>query len=190
MLSIIIPCYNGTIHVENGNIERVYQYMEHLNCEYEIIVVNDGSKDDSLNALNKIDKHDGKIRVVSYEINRGKGFAIKTGIMNAKGDTLFMDIDLATDLNAIPVVLENKNKYKFIIASRNLDGSVGGKDKPLIRNIMSFVSSICVKIIGGVYQKDTQCGFKYMESETAKFIASKQIIERWAFDVEYLYIAL
>lgn len=187
MLSIIIPCYNGESQIKSGNIKKVSNYMDNLNIPYEIIVINDGSKDNSLEELLKI--KDSNIKIISYQKNQGKGFAIKTGMLAANGDVLFMDIDLSTQLNAIDDILKHINDYDIIIGSRNLKNSIGGKDKPFFRNIMSVFSHIITRLLIDIRHSDTQCGFKYISHKYVKLITDKQIINRWAFDVEYLYIA-
>lgn len=190
MLSVIIPCYNGATYIKKDNIGKTLRYLDSLNIEdgYEVIVVNDGSVDNSANLLSSF-RTNPHLKIVSYEKNGGKGYAINKGIAAASGDILFMDIDLATDISAIKQILENRTKYDVIIGSRNHKDSIGGRRKPLLRNIMSFVSAWCVHNIAGVHYADTQCGFKYFSLPLAKKIAARQKIFRWAFDVEYLYMA-
>lgn len=189
MLSVIIPCYNGRVHILDGNIDKVNEYVKMLGIKYEIIVVNDGSTDNSLKILQEKYLNHRDIHIESYENNQGKGYAIKHGMSKASGDVLFMDIDLATDLSAINSILELKDTADIIIGDRYISGSSGGREKSFLRNSMSLVSNLCVRIFTGVNFKDTQCGFKYISHKHVQLIMSKQKINRWAFDVEWLYIA-
>lgn len=184
LLSVIIPCYNGAPHIKNGNIKTVDDFLKTMGVKYEIIVVNDGSTDDSLELLQQ---YKDIAKIVSYEPNRGKGYAIKEGMKAAKGNVLFMDIDLATSLETIKD-LYSYDDTEIIIGSRNLAESKVQK-KPLLRKLMSLVSRWTVILLTGIKEKDTQCGFKYIPKQYVDELVSKQIIDRWAFDVEYLYIA-
>lgn len=180
MLSIIIPCYNEGWKLKQ-NILKIHEFMK--GKEYEIICVNDGSTDDTLKCMNEITN----IKVVSYEKNRGKGFAVKTGIESSSGDRiLFMDADLSTGLNAINLALQSESD--IIIGSRtNSDSDVEGKT--FIRNLSSYISNLIIRVLIGISYRDTQCGFKMLTRNAASLIVRKQKIERWAFDVEWLYIA-
>ncbi|MDR0935014.1 MAG: glycosyltransferase family 2 protein [Erysipelotrichaceae bacterium] len=186
-LSIIIPCYNEAKSIKENVIERVIPYLKKINLNYELILVNDGSKDNTANVINSIPD----ILSLSYEKNRGKGGAIKYGIEHASGDyVLFMDADLSTDLSAIDELIPLIGKYDLIIGSRHLKNSKMPVKQPLIRRFIGKMCRILVNMNFGFHLKDTQCGFKAIELEKAKFIASKQVVEGFAFDVEYLYIAV
>ncbi len=182
MISIVIPCYNEGKKLIKNTAE-IKKYMEQLNTEYEIICVNDGSSDDT----GKILKQLSSIKAVGYEKNMGKGFAVKTGIKNACGEKIiFMDADLSTDLCAIKAALE-KNA-DIVIGSRTMNTSdVNGKS--FMRNLSSFISNLIIRVLTGLKFRDTQCGFKLLSKNAAELIISKQKVNRWAFDVEYLYIA-
>lgn len=184
LLSIIIPCYNeGEKLIKN--IHAIKEYMQNLNIKYEIICINDGSNDNTKEEMKK--NHFENVKFVGYSKNKGKGYAVKTGIKLAVGDRiLFMDADLSTDLTAIQEAL--KIDEDIVIGSRTHPNSkVEGKT--ILRNISSYISNLIIRILTGMKLKDTQCGFKMFKKNIAKFIISKQNINRWAFDVEYLYIA-
>lgn len=184
MLSIIIPCYNEG-KILKQNIEKIKIYMDNTNIAYEIFIINDGSEDDTYKIVRQIK---GKnINYISYENNKGKGHAVQKGILSCNGNKiLFMDADLSTNLSAIERAYNINSD--IVIGSRTHNKSVV-KNKKLSRIITSKISNIIIKLFTGLNVKDTQCGFKMMSKEVADFIASKQIINRWAFDVEYLYIA-
>lgn len=191
MLSIVIPCYNEGFKLVD-NIIKVNNYMDKLNIDYEIIVVNDGSRDNTYEILTENISKFKNTRIETYSINRGKGYAIKTGLLAAKGEIIaYMDADLSTDLKAIEDALSLLNEYDYdlIIGNRRGENSKE-ENKNFLRKLLSWGCHLVTKIFTGIDFIDTQCGFKMMKSNVAKEFANKQTIERFAFDIEYLYIAL
>ncbi len=186
MLSIIIPCYNEGETIRDNINNRVIPYLKYKNIKYELIVVNDGSTDNTLDEIISL----GNVNVVSYTPNRGKGYAVKQGLIEAKGDyILFMDADLSTDLKAIEDVIQFQKDYDLIIGSRHHKASVLVKKQSLLRRFIGLGCRILVNMKFHFHFSDTQCGFKAMNKELAKLIIEKQTIDNFAFDVEYLYIA-
>lgn len=185
-LSIVIPCFNEAKSIKDNILNRVVPYLKYHQHDYEIIAVNDGSKDQTLDELNSIEG----IKVVSYETNKGKGYAVKQGILNASKDyILFMDADLSTDLSAIEYVDKYHKDYDFIMGSRHHKKSNIVKKQPLLRIFIGFCCRKLVNLKFHFHFTDTQCGFKAMNKETANLLANKQLVDNFAFDVEYLYIA-
>ena len=185
LYSFIIPCYNEELSIQK-NVSKVIGFLNSLDIEYEIICVNDGSKDFTLNALQEIKG----INIVSYDKNHGKGYAVKKGIEASKGDYIvFMDADLSTDLSAIKEVISLIDKYPLLIGSRHTKGSKILIKQPLKRRIIGKCCRIIVNALFHFHLKDTQCGFKAIQKDLANLIISKQITMNWAFDVEYIYIA-
>lgn len=184
-LSVVIPCYNEAKDIKEKS-QIVLTKLNSLNIDYELILVNDGSKDNTKDVINLIP---GVVRS-GYDINRGKGGAVKQGILDATGDyILFMDADLSTDLSAINTLLPLLGKENFIIGSRHHKDSVIPIKQPAKRR---FIGWCCRKLVNAKFHfhySDTQCGFKCIEAEFAKKMVTKQIINGFAFDVEYLYIA-
>lgn len=184
-LSIVVPCYNEAQDLKEKS-ELILKKLSTLDIESELILVNDGSKDNTKEVIKSVKgaKYSG------YDVNRGKGGAIKQGIEDSTGDyILFMDADLSTDLTAIDTLLPLLGKEKFIIGSRHHKDSKMPIKQPLKRR---FIGWCCRKLVNAkfhMHYSDTQCGFKCIESKLAKAIVKKQIINGFAFDVEYLYIA-
>ena len=202
LISIIIPCYNEGVKLQ-CNIPKIYNYMfDHTtkDIKLEILMVDDGSTDNTKEIIYSqimpsvktyTNEQFQNINFISYEQNQGKGYAVQQGIIHAKGDyCLFMDTDLATDLSAIQDVIAKINqKYDLIIGSRKLNNSQTQRNK-----LRSAVSKACNVIVNKIVPlnelSDTQCGFKAIESSFAKeVLIKKQRINRFAFDVEYFYIA-
>ena len=184
-LSIVVPCYNESKDIAK-NSEIIKNYLESIKQDYELILVNDGSKDNTKEVIEAIPG----VKALSYEPNRGKGGAVKYGIENATGDyVLFMDADLSTDLEAIDKFIKLAPNYDMVIGSRHAKDSVIKKKQPALR---VFIGWCCRKLVNMKFHfkyKDTQCGFKAMRTDIAKKIVAKQVVNNFAFDVEYLYIA-
>ena len=184
-LSIIIPCYNESKDIAK-NIDIVKEYLQSKSFDYELILVNDGSKDNTKEEIESIPD----VLALSYDKNRGKGGAVKYGIENASGDyVLFMDADLSTDISAIDQIVELAPNYDFIIGSRHAKGSVIKKKQPWTRIFIGWCCRQLVNMLFHTRLKDTQCGFKAMRIDIAKQIIERQMITNFAFDVEYIYIA-
>ena len=184
-LSIVVPCYNESKDIAK-NVDIIKDYLNSLKVDYELILVNDGSKDNTKEVIEDIKD----VVALSYDVNRGKGGAVKYGIENATGDyVLFMDADLSTDLEAIKRYLEIAPSYDMVIGSRHAKDSVIKKKQPALR---VFIGWCCRKLVNMKFHfhfKDTQCGFKAMKTDIAKKIVAKQVVTNFAFDVEYIYIA-
>lgn len=190
-LSIVIPCYNEGEKVVH-NIQKIINKMNELNIDYNITIVNDGSTDNTLSYLKNLPEN---VFVETYSNNKGKGYAVKRGIeslfeKNIAGDYInFMDADLSTDLSAIDTTLKYIDKYDIVIGSRRHKDSNLPVPQGLARKIISECCIIITKILTKINVRDTQCGFKTFKKDAIKNIIKLQQIERFAFDVEYLYIA-
>lgn len=188
-LSIIIPCYNeGEKAIVN--IIKIKEFLSSFeDLDYEIIIVNDGSKDNTGDILKSYCKNDTLCKVVSYDENRGKGFAVKQGIGKSSNDiVVFMDADLSTDLSSLVDVYEHIDNYEVIIGSRRHNQSILPKPQKFPRNLISKICSKITNYIIPLHLADTQCGFKAFRGDIARDIVEKQTIENFAFDVELLYI--
>ena len=184
-LSIIVPCYNEAKDILNKS-QIILEKMKSLFIESELILVNDGSKDDTKSVLEKIEG----AKAIGYESNRGKGGAVKYGIENASGDyVLFMDADLSTDLSAVDTLIPLLGQYDLIIGSRHHKDSKIPIKQPASRRFIGWWCRHIVNMVFHFHYTDTQCGFKAIKMEAAKNIVSKQLVNGFAFDVEYLYIA-
>jgi dolichyl-phosphate beta-glucosyltransferase len=188
-VSILIPVYNKFREIKDTK-NTVYSHMKSLNKEFEVIIINDGSTDNSLNIIKEKKKEFPNLIILENSINKGKGYSIRKGILAASGDSiLFLDADLAIPIQEINKTINEIKEFNIVIGSRKIKGANIKHEEPWIREFSSkafsfIVSSLIIKNIS-----DTQCGFKMYQSNCAKKIASFQTIDRWAFDVEHLFLA-
>ena len=190
-LSIIIPAYNEEKRIKE-TIISLRSYLKSKKYIYEIIVVDDGSDDGTLNVLK--DTLSADLRVITIT-KTGKGWAVKEGILSANKEyeyVFFMDADLSTDVEEIEAfinIFKNEPETDIIIGSRYLpEGSV--IVQPPFRSLVGKTFSFIKSKLLGINFYDSQCGFKAFRMQSAKKIFAKSEIKGFSFDVEILYIAL
>ena len=189
-LSLLFPVKDQSERIITNLRDEVIPYFDKQNIDYEILVCLDGSNDEQVKLFeDNMDKLGKEVILTPYQAKRGKGHNVNRLIEECHGEyCLFMDADLATDLSVFPLMAADFGKYDCYIGSRNAKGSKYAQKQTLIRQLMHFVSRKLIKWkfhLKGV--KDTQCGFKMFRSAVAKQIIKVQIIDGFAFDVEYLY---
>lgn len=188
-ISVIVPCYNEERYIKQ-NIEKLYMYLSENFEKFEIIAVNDGSKDNTLEKLKNIKYPESVYKILDNGINRGKGYSVKRGILSASGDIVcFTDADLSTPVEEIGVAAKLIEDADIVIGSRRGSNSRVEKDQPLYRKIIGKIFSYIRNIITNLPFEDTQCGFKCFTKQSTNDIFPRQTIDRFAFDVEILYIA-
>jgi len=190
-LSIIIPAYNEQERLPL-TLSKIHSYCNSRAYNYEVIVVDDGSTDDTIkvaidNPLNKT----GRLHILKNHHNRGKGHSVKRGIIVSKGEyVLFTDADLSTPIEEVEKLFSALNKeYDIAISSRSIKGARIKEHQPFYRECMGkfFNKLVQVFVLKGII--DTQCGFKLFKGKAAKDIAARMRIDGFAFDVEMLYLA-
>lgn len=185
-LSVIIPVYNEEKRVKN--LTLIISYLRKQKYSWEIIIVDDGSTDKTKSILKSL-RNKIKFKVVSYSPNLGKGIAVKTGILKAKGKyRLFLDIDLSTPISEVKKILPHLKKYDIVIGSRKLKTSKLIERQPFIRETLGKMFTIFSQIILQLEVSDFTCGFKCFSQKAAEQIFSRQTINRWGFDSEILFI--
>ena len=186
-LSIIIPLYNESMRVHNLSI--VSSFIKTKKSLTELIVVNDGSTDDTLIKLKSL-KSKFNLKILSYLKNKGKGYAIKKGFLEAQGQyILFTDIDLSTPIEEIDKFIPFTKSYDIIIATRKVaESKVVSRQLPLRENLGKVFTALS-KIILNLNLSDFTCGFKLFSRKAGKEIFSKLTTNRWGFDSELLFIA-
>ena len=188
-ISIVIPCKNQT-ETCFENIEKIgLPYFESLGLDFEFLVVLDGSDDKNVSLAEMlIEKFDEHVKILPYEKKFGKGHNVKHGFLEADGDyVLFMDADFATDLHIMEDILPHIGEHDGFIASRRCKGAKIATKQTLKRRFVSWVSRIMIRTRFHLGYSETQCGFKLFRKDLAKTLAKHQIIDGFAFDVEYLY---
>jgi dolichyl-phosphate beta-glucosyltransferase len=188
VISLVIPMYNEQEVVEVLK-EKLHYFFEEYEEPYEVLFVNDGSTDKTLEKLNLIGEENYK--TISYEENRGKGYALRQGVKHAQGDYIFFtDADLAYGLGVIPRALEifRQTGCDIVIGSRAKD-EVGYQSYTPLRKIMSHTFRFIVRNYLHIFYSDTQCGLKGFRKETAQKLFSQCQIDRFGIDFELLYLA-
>ena len=188
MISIVIPAYNEKKRIR-GSLSEVFAFMSDSGMEYEIIVVDDGSSDGTSRIVESMAADSPKVILVRYEKNRGKGHALRTGALVAKGDfVLVMDADLSTPMEELWKMMPYlaKGEYDIAIGSRALALSDIIRKQPWWRQGMGKMFNKIVKtlVIGDF--SDTQCGFKLFAGNVARTLFGEAKIDRFAYDVEIL----
>ena len=190
-ISIIIPVFNEENCI-GETLDRIVSYMSSKNLSYEIIVADDGSTDRTKDIVEKFAKQNQNVEIkfVSLGIHRGKGFAVKLGMKEAKGDyVIFLDVDLSTDISEIDKFLNHIKEYDIVIGSRALKDSKILFHQPFYREICGKLFNKFLKVVLGLPYNDTQCGAKMFRNFVAKQIFNKVNIDGFAFDAEVLLLA-
>jgi dolichyl-phosphate beta-glucosyltransferase len=189
-LSLIFPCYNEEGRLP-ASLARVQEYLEARDLSYEILIVDDGSADGTLAFAEAEAARDGRIRVLSYGRNEGKGYAVRYGARNARGQwVLFSDADLSTPIEELDKFLPLLEQgYDVVIGSRALAGSQIQVHQPWWRERAGRLANFCIRRLSGMQFPDTQCGFKLFTRRAAADIFPQLTISGWMFDVEVLVIA-
>ena len=186
-ISIIIPAYNEEKRLP-ATLEKVRDYLCRQSWEFsEILVVDDGSRD----ATCDVARH-ANVRVLANPGNRGKGYAVRHGMLEAKGDwALFSDADLSAPIEELDALWNaaGRENASLAIGSRAVDRSLIGVRQPLFRENIGRFFNVLMRVITGLPFHDTQCGFKLFETRAAREIFRRQRLDGFGFDVEVLYIA-
>ena len=171
-----------------STLKRVKEYLASSAWEFsEILVVDDGSRDGTVAVAQA-----AGVRVLRNPMNRGKGYTVAHGMLQAKGDwALFSDADESTPIEEVEKLWRavEKETAQVAIGSRAVDRSLVGVHQPFMREAAGRAFNIAMRIVTGLRFRDTQCGFKLFETAAAHEIFERQTLDRFGFDVEALYIA-
>lgn len=188
--SIIIPAYNEAGRIAQS-LDKIFEFMERWGIPFEVIVVDDGSTDQTSIIVEEKSRNHKELKLIKLPTNQGKGYAVKTGMLEAKGKyILFSDADLSTPIEELPRLHQwIKEGFDIAIASRAYPGAILEVHQPFYREFMGRVFNLLVRIflLPDIY--DTQCGFKLFRGEVAKDIFKRQRLKGFSFDFEILYIA-
>jgi len=189
-ISVVVPAYNEEERLVSS-LERIYKYFRQAGHEYELIVVNDGSRDRTAASAREWKPPDCPLTVIDRGVNRGKGFSVREGVQRASGDWIFFsDADLSTPIDEIESFLPRLAAgAEVVIGSRNLPSSRLEVRQPWYRQIMGKVFNLLVRVLAVSGVRDTQCGFKAFSRRAAELLFSRARIDGFGFDVEILYLA-
>jgi glycosyltransferase involved in cell wall biosynthesis len=187
--SIVIPAYNEGERLA-PTLEKVLAYVHQQGWDVEVIVVNDGSRDNTADIVRQFAAKDSLLRLVENPGNRGKGYAVRNGMLSARGDIIvFSDADLSSPIEEMSKLLEPIMAGADIaLGSRWLRPELQSHRQSLHRQLFGRVFNILNRVILGLRFKDTQCGFKAFTRKAAHTILPLQRIERWGFDPEILFL--
>jgi glycosyltransferase involved in cell wall biosynthesis len=188
--SFVIPAYNEGARL-GATLEKVLAYVHARGWDAEIIVVNDGSRDNTAEIVRTFAAKDRALRLLENPGNRGKGYSVRNGMLNARGRlVLFSDADLSSPIEEAPKLFEALEKGADIaIGSRWLRAETQTQRQPLHRQLFGRIYNLILRITLGLKFKDTQCGFKAFRRPAVQAIFPLQKIERWGFDPEILFLA-
>jgi glycosyltransferase involved in cell wall biosynthesis len=186
-ISIIIPAYNEEKRLP-ATLLKVREYLNASKWEFaEILIVDDGSRDGTANVA----QGEG-VRLLKNPGNRGKGYSVKHGMLEAKGEwCLFTDADLSSPIGELEKLWSSAEREfaQVVIGSRAVDRSLVGVHQSPLRELSGRVFNLAMRIVTGLSFKDTQCGFKLFQRSAAREVFSRQQLDGFGFDVEVLFIA-
>jgi glycosyltransferase involved in cell wall biosynthesis len=188
--SLILPAYNESERL-TSSLPKVVEYVSQRQMAAEIIVVNDGSKDDTAEIVRKYASMHPIVRLIENPGNRGKGYSVRNGMLHAHGEVLlFTDTDLSSPIyEADKLFAAISNGADVAIGSRWLQRHLQTERQPLLRQLYGRLFNLALRAMLGLSYRDTQCGFKAFTRKAAQIIFTRQRIERWGFDPEILFLA-
>lgn len=188
--SIILPAYNESERLATS-LPKVLEYISQRGLNAEVIVVNDGSKDETADIVRRFAVAHPIVRLLENPGNRGKGYSVRNGMLHAQGDVLlFSDTDLSSPISeADKLFAALSSGADIAIGSRWLRRELQTERQPLLRQLYGRMFNLGLRVVLGLDFRDTQCGFKAFTRQAAQIIFSRQHIERWGFDPEILFLA-
>jgi dolichyl-phosphate beta-glucosyltransferase len=189
-LTVIIPAFNEETRLPQ-HLGHVLAYLRQHYPAFELIVVDDGSRDGTAAAVRAALTGEARARLETYAPNRGKGYAIRTGVLASRGaQVVFLDADLSTPIEEIPRALALLAQAEVVIGSRDLPASQVRVPQPLFRRMASELFRWVRYLMVGLWRiSDTQCGFKAYRGPVARQLFALARVDRFMFDVEILYLA-
>jgi glycosyltransferase involved in cell wall biosynthesis len=189
-LSIVLPAYNEAARI-GASLDKIIDYAQRHACTVEVIVVNDGSTDETAEIVRQYAERYPWLRLIENPGNRGKGFSVRNGMLHARGDILlFSDADLSSPIEEADKLLAAIQAGADVaIGSRWVRKELQVVRQPLRRQILGRLFNLALRLVLGMNFKDTQCGFKAFRRSATELVFTQQQIETWGFDPELLYLA-
>lgn len=189
-LSVIIPAYNEEKRIATTLLD-IDRYLARQKYTYEIIVVSDGSEDNTAEVVRKAQQLVKNLRLIDNKENHGKGYVTRQGILEAKGEyRLFMDADNSTKIDHLDLFWPETKTNDIVIGSIEVKGAKIHESAQWYRRWLGKLAKYIIRVVAGLWEiKDTQRGFKLFNKKSAEAIFSKQTLTRWGFDFEILVLA-
>jgi len=187
--SFIIPAYNESERL-SASLPKVLDYIHQRQYDAAVIVVNDGSTDDTASVVRRFAAMNPEIRLLENPGNRGKGYSVRNGMLHAGGDVLlFTDADLSSPIyEADKLFAAIADGAEIAIGSRWLQRELQTERQPWYRQLYGRLFNLGLRMVLGLPYRDTQCGFKAFTRAAAGTVFTRQHIERWGFDPELLFL--
>ena len=189
-VSVVVPVFEEAVGIERS-LRRLAEHLDDLGIEHELVCVDDGSRDRTPAALTRAAARDGRVRVLRLRSNRGKGAAVRAGVLAAAGEhVLFTDADLSTDLAATAEVLAAlETGTPVVFGSRRAPGARIERPQGPLRAGLGRVFTALARLAGGHALRDVTCGFKGFTRPAARELFGRARVDGWAFDAELAAIA-
>ena len=190
-LSVIIPAYNEEKRLSK-TLEEIDKYLSKQNYDYEILVVNDGSKDKTAQVIRDRVSVIQNLRLIDNKKNNGKGYVVRQGMLEAKGEyRIFTDADNSTSIDQVEKMWPYfEAGFDIVFGSRDAKGAILDLPQSPLRRFLGEVFGFLTNLIVGTWGiADSQCGFKCFTKKAAENIFPKCKINRFAFDPEFFVIA-
>lgn len=185
-LSLVIPIYNERKRI-GRSLKNILPYLQKKTTDYEIILVDDGSRDDTLRVIKEF--QNSHFRILSNKENYGKGFSVQRGMLASRFPlVLFSDADFSTPIEELEQFLPYLRDYDIVIGSRGMKESQISRHQPFYKEWLGKLGNRLIQLLLLPGVQDTQCGFKLFKRETLA-VFKKQTIKRWGFDFEILLLA-
>jgi dolichyl-phosphate beta-glucosyltransferase len=187
-ISVVVPAYNEGAGIA-GTIATLHERLEPLGGSYEIIVVDNASEDDTVDVMQPL-LEDERVRLLRNEVNRGKGFSVRRGMLEATGELRLMcDADCGPSLESLPRMLEAIEGADVIAGSRVAEGAAVDRQQPFRRRLVGWPFIALTRRIMREPTNDVYCGFKLWRGPAAEAVFSRQQLDGWVFDAEVLAMA-
>jgi len=187
-VSLVIPAFNEATRIRD-TLRSIAEYLKSVPFDAEILVVDDGSTDETAAIVRRSNYSD--LRLIQNDINRGKGYSVRSGVLAATGDyVLFSDADLSTPIEELDKLLNaalNENA-DVVLGSRGVDSRYIEKHQSPIRESGGKFFNVMVRMLLGLKFRDTQCGFKLFRREKVQSAFQKQTTDGFGFDPEILFV--
>jgi len=186
-LSVVIPAYNEAERL-GPSLDRALEYLERRGGSFEVLVVDDGSSDATGQVAAAYAARN--VRLLAHPRNRGKGAALRTGVVATRGDrVLVSDADFSTPIEELPKLERRLADADLVLGSRAAPGADVRERQPLYRELMGKTFNLLIRILGVRGLRDTQCGFKLMRGEIDRELFAEMEIDGFAYDVEMVWLA-